>query len=134
MWKLKSIEAENLCAFRSLAYTLQQGVTTLIFGNNKDNDSQQSTGAGKSALLECIAVGLTGSPLRKIRTEEIINDAAEQCRIILHLANDASNEELIIARSIPRKGASTVACKLYRGGKLVTTDEAVQHSVDANNK
>ena len=38
MWKLKSIEAENLCAFRSLAYTLQQGVTTLIFGNNKDND------------------------------------------------------------------------------------------------
>ena len=134
MWKLKSIEAENLCAFRSLAYTLQQGVTTLIFGNNKDNDSQQSNGAGKSALLESIAVGLTGSPLRKIRTEEIINDAAEQCRIILHLANDASNEELIIARSIPRKGASTVACKLYRGGELVTTDEAVQHSVDAYNK
>lgn len=134
MWKLKSIEAENLCAFRSLAYTLQQGVTTLIFGNNKDNDSQQSNGAGKSALLECIAVGLTGSPLRKIRTEEIINDVAEQCRIILHLANDASNEELIIARSIPRKGASTVACKLYRGGELVTTDEAVQHSVDAYNK
>lgn len=134
MWKLKSIEAENLCAFRSLAYTLQQGVTTLIFGNNKDNNSQQSNGAGKSALLECIAVGLTGSPLRKIRTEEIINDAAEQCRITLHLANDASNEELIIARSIPRKGASTVACKLYRGGELVTTDEAVQHSVDAYNK
>lgn len=134
MWKLKSIETENLCAFRSLAYTLQQGVTTLIFGNNKDNDSQQSNGAGKSALLECIAVGLTGSPLRKIRTEEIINDAAEQCRIILHLANDASNEELIIARSIPRKGASIVACKLYRGGELVTTDEAVQHSVDAYNK
>ena len=134
MWKLKSIEAENLCAFRSLAYTLQQGVTTLIFGNNKDNDSQQSNGAGKSALLECIAVGLTGSPLRKIRTEEIINDAAEQCRITLHLANDASNEELIIARSIPRKGASTVACKLYRGGELITTDEAVQHSVDAYNK
>ena len=134
MWKLKSIEAENLCAFRSLAYTLQQGVTTLIFGNNKDNDSQQSNGAGKSALLECIAVGLTGSPLRKIRAEEIINDAAEQCCITLHLANDASNEELIIARSIPRKGASTVACKLYRGGELVTTDEAVQHSVDAYNK
>ena len=134
MWKLKSIEAENLCAFRSLAYTLQQGVTTLIFGNNKDNDSQQSNGAGKSALLECIAVGLTGSPLRKIRTEEIINDAAEQCHITLHLANDASNEELIIARSIPRKRASTVSCKLYRGGELVTTDEAVQHSVDAYNK
>lgn len=134
MWKLVSIEAENLCAFRSLTYTLQQGVTTLIFGNNKDNDSQQSNGAGKSALLECIAVGITGSPLRKIRSEEIINDAAEECRIILHLTNDTSSEGLIIARRIPRKGASTVACKLFRGGELVTTDEAVQHSVDAYNK
>ena len=65
MWKLKKIEAENLCAFRSLSYTLRQRVTTLIFGDNRDNESQRSNGAGKSALLECIAVGITGSPLRK---------------------------------------------------------------------
>ena len=79
MLKLKTIEAENLCAFRSLSYMLRQGVTTLIFGDNRDNESQQSNGAGKSALLECIAVGITGSPLRKIRSEEIINDAARNC-------------------------------------------------------
>ena len=88
MWRLASIKAENLCAFRQLDYTLHQGVTTLIFGDNRDNDSQQSNGAGKSALLECIAVGITGSPLRKIRTEEIINDAAEECTVTLHLVND----------------------------------------------
>ena len=108
MWKLKSIEAENLCAFRSLVYTLQQGVTTLIFGNNKDNDSQQSNGAGKSALLECIAVGLTGSPLRKIRTEEIINDTAEQCRITLHLANDASLLARYLARDHRQSPANSI--------------------------
>lgn len=134
MWKLKTIEAENLCAFRHLSYTLQQGVTTLIFGDNRDNDSQQSNGAGKSALLECIAIGITGSPLRKIRSEEIINDAAEECRIDLHLTNDASNEELVVSRCIPRKGTSTVACTLRRGGKNVETDEAMQPSVDAYNR
>lgn len=134
MWKLKTIEAENLCAFRRLSYTLQQGVTTLIFGDNRDNDSQQSNGAGKSALLECIAIGITGSPLRKIRSEEIINDAAEECRINLHLANDASNEELVVSRCIPRKGTSTVACTLRRGGKNVETAEAVQPSVDTYNR
>lgn len=134
MWKLKTIEAENLCAFRRLSYTLQQGVTTLIFGDNRDNDSQQSNGAGKSALLECIAIGITGSPLRKIRSEEIINDAAEECRIDLHLANNVSNEELIVSRCIPRKGTSTVACTLRRGGRKVETDEAVQPSVDAYNR
>lgn len=134
MWKLKTIEAENLCAFRHLSYTLQQGVTTLIFGDNRDNDSQQSNGAGKSAFLECIAIGITGSPLRKIRSEEIINDTAEECRINLHLANNVSNEELIVSRCIPRKGTSTVACTLRRGGRKVETDEAVQPSVDAYNR
>lgn len=134
MWKLKNIEAENLCAFRHFSYTLQQGVTTLIFGDNRDNESQQSNGAGKSALLECIAVGITGSPLRKIRSEEIINDAAEECRIELFLTNDFSGEELSVARRIPRKGASTVVCTLRRDGKKVETDEAVQPSVDAYNR
>lgn len=134
MWKLKTIEAENLCAFRRLSYTLQQGVTTLIFGDNRDNDSQQSNGAGKSALLECIAIGITGSPLRKIRSEEIINDAAEECRLRLHFINNASHEELVVERTIPRKGTSTVACTLRRGGRKVETDEAVQPSVDAYNR
>lgn len=134
MWKLKNIEADNLCAFRRLSYTLQQGVTTLIFGDNRDNDSQQSNGAGKSALLECIAVGITGSPLRKIRSEEIINDAAEECRLRLHFTNTACNEELVVERTIPRKGASTVGCTLWRGGKKVETDEAIQPSVDAYNR
>lgn len=134
MWKLRNIEAENLCAFRHLSYAPRQGVTTLIFGDNRDNDSQQSNGAGKSALLECIAIGITGSPLRKIRAEEIINDAAGECRIGLHLTNDVSREELLISRHIPRKGASTVACTLRRDGKKVDTDEAVQPSVDAYNR
>lgn len=43
MWKLRSIYAENLCAFRELDYTPLQGVTTLVFGNNLDNDSQNPT-------------------------------------------------------------------------------------------
>lgn len=134
MWKLKNIEAENLCAFRHLSYAPKQGVTTLIFGDNRDNDSQQSNGAGKSALLECIAIGITGSPLRKIRSEEIINDAAGECRLRLHFTNNTCNEELLVERRIPRKGTSTVACTLWRGGKKVETDEAVQPSVDAYNR
>lgn len=134
MWKLRNIEAENLCAFRHLSYAPKQGVTTLIFGDNRDNDSQQSNGAGKSALLECIAIGITGSPLRKIRSEEIINDAAGECRLRLHFTNNTCNEELLVERRIPRKGTSTVACTLWRGGKKVETDEAVQPSVDAYNR
>lgn len=134
MWKLHRIVAENLCAFRELDYYLSQGVTTLIFGDNRDNDSQQSNGSGKSALIECIAVGLTGNPLRRIKNEEIINDKADECWIQLQFTNDGSNEVFNIERQLFRKGASIVTCSIERDGKLVETDEAFQPSVDAYNK
>lgn len=38
MWKLDTVFAQNLCAFQQLDYKLLQGHTTLIFGNNMDND------------------------------------------------------------------------------------------------
>jgi exonuclease SbcC len=134
MWKLNKIAARNLCAFRELSYTLHQGVTTLIFGDNRDNESQRSNGSGKSALLECIAIGITGSPLRKIKNEEIINDTADDCYVMLEFSNNGCQEVITIEREIYRKGASVVRCFIERDGKPVETDEAVQHSVDAYTK
>lgn len=134
MWKLNKIVARNLCAFRELNYTLHQGVTTLIFGDNRDNESQRSNGSGKSALLECIAIGITGSPLRKIKNEEIINDAADECYVMLEFSNTVCREVFTVEREISRKGASVVRCFIERDGKPVETDEAVQHSVDAYTK
>nr|WP_195461835.1 AAA family ATPase [Alistipes sp. D31t1_170403_E11] len=131
MWKLTHIEAQNLCSFRHVEYTPVQGVTTLIFGHNADNESQQSNGSGKSTLIEAIAVGITGSPLRKVRTEEIINDAADECRVCLDLTNDVSGERLRIERGIFRKSASEVRCTLICRGE---SHEVAQPSVDAFNK
>ena len=134
MWKLNKITARNLCAFKELSYTLCQGVTTLIFGDNRDNESQRSNGSGKSALLECIAIGITGSPLRKIKNEEIINDSADECYVMLEFSNTSCREVFTVEREIYRKGASVVRCSIERDGKRVDTDEAVQHSVDAYGK
>lgn len=134
MWKLNKIAARNLCAFRELSYVLHQGVTTLIFGDNRDNESQRSNGSGKSALLECIAIGVTGSPLRKIKNEEIINDIADECYVMLEFSNTSCNEVFTVEREIYRKGASQVHCSIERDGKPIDTDEAVQHSVDAYGK
>lgn len=131
MWKLKHISARNVCSFRELEYSPTQGVTTLIFGYNADNESQQSNGSGKSTLIEAIALGITGAPLRKVRTEEIINDAAEECSVRLHFENEVTHEELHIEREIFRKGASGVRCTLHRGGE---SEPIVQASVDAYNK
>lgn len=130
MWYLESLSARNICSFRQLDYTLQQGVTTLIFGHNADNENQKSNGSGKSTLIEAIALGITGSPLRKVRSEEIINDSAEDCYVQLRLANRATGEELVVEREIYRKGTSVVRCTVQDD----TQHEVAQPSVDAYNK
>lgn len=131
MWYLERVSARNICSFRQLDYTLQQGVTTLIFGHNADNENQKSNGSGKSTLIEAVAFGITGSPLRKVRSEEIINDGAEDCYVQLRLANRATGEGLVVEREIYRKGTSAVRCTIHYDG---TEEEVAQASVDAYNK
>lgn len=131
MWSLVQISALNICSFRELDYTPTQGVTTLIFGHNADNENQKSNGSGKSTLIEAIAFGITGSPLRKVRGEEIINDNAEDCYVQLRFTNSATDEMLVIEREIYRKGTSNVKCTLKCNG---SEEEIAQASVDAYNK
>lgn len=134
MWKLNKIEARNICAFKELSYTIHQGVTTLVFGDNRDNESQRSNGSGKSALIECVALGITGSPLRKIKNEEIINDDSNDCFVRLVFENDSAKEVFTVERVFFRKGASEVSCHIVRGDKAVESDEAIMSSVDQYNK
>ena len=108
MWKLKSIYAKNLCAFKEMDYTLEQGHTTLVFGNNQDNDSQVSNGSGKSALIEAIAIGLTGETLRKIKMDEIINDAGNEAQVKLELNNNELGKTFCITRIISRKSPQAI--------------------------
>ena len=133
MWKLTEIYAQNICAFRELHYHPKQGVTTLIFGDNRDNESQRSNGSGKSALIECIAIGITGSPLRKVRNEEIINDNSDESLIELTFINESIREKFVIERKLFRKGTSDVACYVFRGNDF-KADEAIMPTTDAYNK
>lgn len=108
MWTLIQVYAKNLCAFKLLDYKLLQKHTTLIFGNNMDNDSQGSNGSGKSAMLEAIAIGITGETLRKIKMDEIINDAENEAIVSLLLLNTATEQRLTIQRIISRKAAQVI--------------------------
>ena len=134
MWKLRKISAKNLCAFKQVDYSLQQRRTTLIFGNNLDNDSQASNGSGKSALIEAIAIILTGSPLRKVSADEIINDGENEAVISAVLTNDMSNEQLTINRQLSRKQPQVIQVLKQTGPYNTDTEEIVQPSVADYNK
>lgn len=132
MWKLNSISAQNLCAFKELKYQIEQNRTTLVFGNNMDNDSQGSNGSGKSALLEVIAIGLTGGTLRNIKMEEIINDAENEAIVEIALLNSITSEVLTINRKISRKSPQEIT--LTHTLKDGTPQPIVQSSVADYNK
>lgn len=112
MWRLINISAKNICAFHDLSYQPNQGCTTLIFGNNLDNDTQGSNGSGKSALIEAIAIGLTGDSLRKVKADEIINDNAEEAEITLQLSNPEIGSTLTIQRNFSRSNPQSIVLTL----------------------
>lgn len=118
MWKLTKIYAENLCSFRKLEWELPQNITTLVYGNNLDNDSQRSNGSGKSTLIEAVAIGLTGDPQRQAKLDEIINDNAEQAFVRLSLINTDGGDTLDIQRTISRKNPQDIEV-IYKGDKIV---------------
>lgn len=135
MYKPRLIEAECLFSFKNLRYEFNNGVTTLVNGENRDNDSQESNGSGKSSLIEAVAIALTGGPLRKVKNDEIINDEADEAFLRLTLDNDILNETFIISRRFFRKSASIVSIQIFKDGKEV--DDPLLNtlsSVDEYNK
>ena len=131
MWKFEQIQAKNLCAFKDLNYSIQHNKTTLIFGNNLDNDSQGSNGSGKSALIEAIAIALTGAPLRKVSVDEIINDSEDEAIIAALLINDVLEERITVCRTLSRKQPQSIQVLKHTGE---STEEIVQSSVADYNK
>mgnify|MGYP003304368377 CR=1 FL=1 len=131
MWNLVSIEATNLCAFEHFQYAPLQNQATLIFGNNMDNDSQNSNGAGKSALIEAIAIAITGEPLRKVNMDEIINDSHDTAEIKAVLAVAGEGITMTISRKLSRKNPQEIKVIMNFEGE---EEEIKQAGVNDYNK
>lgn len=134
MWHLTRISAKNLCSFLELDYTPKQGAATLIFGNNLDSDSQNSNGSGKSALIEAVAIGLTGEPLRKVNADEIINDTKDEATIKIVLANDVLREQMTVTRLLSRKQPQQIQIVKQYGQYQDDEEEISQATVADYNK
>lgn len=116
-----------VCSFRS-------GVATLIYGENMDNDSQKSNGSGKSSLIESIAFVLTGSPLRNVKNDELINNDEDSASVSITLQNTSSDTLIKICRTISRKGSPNIKVDIIKDGLVVNDGSTVKSGVDEYNK
>lgn len=134
MWQIKNIQIQNICTLKDVIYSFHNGVTTLVYGENMDNDSQKSNGSGKSALIESIAFALTGSPLRNVKNDELINNDEDSASVYITLQNTSSDTKIKIHRTIYRKGSPDIKVHIYRDGLLVEDGTTVKSGVDEYNR
>lgn len=104
MYIVSGLYCKNFMSFEETKYEVKQGLTTMVFGKNNDQEiSQPNNGSGKSSLLEIISFGIMGIPLRKVKLEELINDSSDEGMTSVKLDNKALDRFIVINRYLSRK-------------------------------
>jgi exonuclease SbcC len=133
MWKLEKIKIENFISHKETEINFNIGATTLVQGENLDDDGQESNGSGKSVILEAISYCLLGDSLKKVKDIELIFDKDDKVKyayLCLFLNNTVSKQKLKIERWIHLKKSSELQVTL-NNEVIINKDDKL---VDDGNK
>lgn len=114
---LGNLAAENFQSFKNLTLDFNsiKGLSTLIMGDNRDDEFATSNGSGKSVVLEAISWVLFGTTFRPLRyADEVINLQENSCMVRLDVSLDGRTITIIRTRA---KGKSTVL-SLFEGNGI----------------
>lgn len=130
---LKSLKASNFLSFRELHYDFTNKAI-IIKGDNTTDEGQKSNGSGKSAFGSAINYALIQDPLRgtDLRDVDLIRWGEQLSTIDLSIYCPVRKETLYIHRTIPLKGATTVALEIHKDGCDVKQDVAIATVLDGN--
>lgn len=128
MWYLEGFRATNFQTFKDIEYCIEQGVTTLVFGENLDNPIQKSNGSGKSTIGEIIVVGTRGTPMKNVRIDEIINNNENKATTEVVYRNSQTNELMIITRELYKKSSNTVSLYMEKDNEPIAPELYTQAS------
>lgn len=80
--KFTTVEIDNFLAIGEAKLALNDRGLVVIQGENEDNTSSASNGAGKSSLPDALCWALYGTTARGVSGDEVINDkAGKNCRV-----------------------------------------------------
>ena len=133
MWYLEGFRAKDFQTFKDIEYCIEQGVTSLVFGENLDNPIQKSNGSGKSTIGEIVVVGTRGTPMKNVRIDEVINNNATKAFVEVVYRNNETQELMIISRELFKKSSNTVSLYMEKNGIPVNESEYTQSSASGYN-
>jgi exonuclease SbcC len=100
MYKPQSLKIKNIISFKEQEFHFRNGKAIIIVGENLDDSSQERNGSGKSALIESLALAISGSSIRDVKAKELINNDADNGEVELTLSNTQNNDVFKIWRKL----------------------------------
>lgn len=89
------VEIENFMAIGQASIELDNKGLWLVQGENRDDTSQDSNGAGKSSLVDAICWGLFGKTARGQTGDGVINrDAKKNCRVSIEVEDNGESKTI----------------------------------------
>ena len=99
MIRFISMRIENFLSFSETEVDLDDQGLTLIEGENRDDESAISNGAGKSALVDALVWCLYGTTLRGYENDEVINRrVGDDCLVSVFVETDSGSYAINRAR------------------------------------
>ena len=118
MYSPKSLSIKNIISYQDSYYEFNNNSATIIVGNNLDNPSQKVNGAGKSGLIESLALAFTGSSIRDVKGKELVRRGEKSGEVELVLSNSQTKKDLKIWRRI-YSGTKSGECRVWLGDEEV---------------
>ncbi|MGI1988641.1 AAA family ATPase [Shewanella glacialipiscicola] len=94
--KINRVEIDNFMAIGQATLAFDSKGLVLIQGENKDDTSQNSNGAGKSTMVEALNWAIYNETARGDTGDSIVNEKAEKdCRVLVQIVDDAHTYNVI---------------------------------------
>lgn len=95
--KIKKLEIQNFLTVGSAAVELDDRGLLLIQGQNNDDPSAESNGAGKSSVVDALCWGIYGTTARGVSSDAVVNKTAKKdCKVVVTLVE--GDKEYTITR------------------------------------
>lgn len=89
--KIKSVSINNFLVIGEAKISLDDRGLVLVQGDNKDDGSANSNGAGKSSLVDAISWCLFGITARGVTGDEVVNNKiGKNCRVSVDIDDDGT--------------------------------------------
>lgn len=129
--KITQVAVNNFMSIGRADFGLDDKGLVLIQGENRDDTSQNSNGAGKSSLPDAICWCLFGTTSRGMTADAVVNrNAGKECIVQLHIEDDGVEWRIRRARKAKISGLSVFRDSVeITGGTDKITQELVERIV-----